>query len=270
MLNNKLTFLFVCLGLLFCKPFYSQNLHEFEYLGDPYGANELYLGLYPTFSMVSNSAAPNPSNHKLNGWSGEISLRKVNFDQGKLRWSWQQKMFVDVVLLLNEALIQDESAINRKVGTGLSCGPLGWIDLSWNLLDTNKKHQVSLGINHNDYFYASTFDPDTSTVGVISPEPQGYYLAAGPSVIVNYLFNEYLMAELSTSYSFSYVKPVDLDYAYNPDPNYPKPHWGQIDLELQSKWGFFTGFNYNWIINRGDIPAKGKRFDLLVGFRFMW
>jgi len=75
--------------------------------------------------------------------------------------------------------------------------------------------------------------------------------------------------ELSNSYSISYWKAIDVPNAKNPDPNYPLPHWGQIDFEIQSKWGVFSGFNYNWIINRGINPNAGTRFDFIFGFRFM-
>lgn len=77
------------------------------------------------------------------------------------------------------------------------------------------------------------------------------------------------MLEFSGSYSISYWKALDVEYATNPDPDYPLLHWGQIDLELQSKWGVFTGINYNWIINRRNIPSAGKQLDLILGFQFM-
>lgn len=265
---KKIT-LFICLG--WCIHLNAQTLDKFEYLGEIYGNNEQYFGLYPTLSFVNNKVAPNPQNHKLKGWTGELSYRKVDFAKYKWRISWQQKMFVDVILILNKALQKgDPNAIDRKENTSLTTGIIGWVDGVINMNEPTGNFLWAIGANHNDYFYGSTY-ADTSRNGYTwaTFDPQGYYLALGPTVTVNYLPSRFLMIEGSCSYSFSYKKVVDISYATNPNPSYPMPHWGQIDLELHSKWGFFTGCNYNWIINRGNIPNKGKRLDVLVGFRFM-
>jgi hypothetical protein len=265
---NRLLLLLI---FLFCLKLQSQTLDKFEYLGDLYANDEYYVGLYPTYTFISNKAAPNPQNHDLKGWTGELNIRKVNFSKGKLRWSMQQKMFPDVLLILNKSLQKgDPNAIYRKENTSITNGIIGWLDFTINLNKPDGKLLFAVGVNHNDYFYGATYSDTTRNSSTWATyDPQGYFLAAGPSLIINFLPVNFLMMELSTSYSLSYKKVVDVSYATNPNPNYPLPHWGQIDIELQTKWGFFTGFNYNWIINRGNIPSSGKRFDMLLGFRFM-
>lgn len=265
----KVIFIIICYFLIYNTS--AQTLGKFKYLGEIYGENELYIGLNPTFSLVRNNAAPFPERHSQAGFSGDISMRKVNFEKGSLSWNWQNKMFADVILLLDKALTKiDPSILNRSEQTGLTCGPIGWLDWTIALNHPNGKIQWALGINHHDYFYASTYTVDTiSGSSWASLDPQGYFFATGPTLKVNFLFSPFLMAELSSSYSFSYWKALDLAYAHQPDSNYPLPHFGQIDFELQSKWGLFTGFNYNWMINRGHIPSTGKRLDIIFGFRFM-
>lgn len=262
---------FLLFFTFYCSDFSAQSLKDFKYLGDVYN-DELYLGLYPTYTNSWNKVAPNAEKHKLSGFSGEFSMRKIRFDQGKSRWSWQHKLFIDIWLILNQALQKgNDQAIYRNEETAFSNGIIGWIDYTVNINKPDNRFLMSLGINHNDYFYATTYAVDTLTSGEswASFNPQGYYLAAGPSIILNYLPLDFLMIELSTSYSFSYVKAVDLSYATYKTEFNEMPHWGQVDLELQTAWGFFSGFNYNWIINRNIIPSKGKRLDLLMGFRFM-
>ncbi len=247
-----------------------QSLSEFTYLNELYGDRELYIGINPTFSFVSNKKAPYPENHSLAGFSGDVSLRKVNFSRGKLSWNWQHKMFADIFLLLGKALTETNANIlYRAEETGITCGVIGWLDFTWGCNKPDGRFQWALGINHHDYFYASTYVVDSLSGSWASFDPQGYFFAAGPTIRLNYLLNDAFMLELSSSYSFSYWKALDLTYATNPDPNYPLPHFGQVDLELQSKWGLFTGMNYNRIINRGAIPSAGKRLDLIFGFRFM-
>lgn len=267
MFLKKLTFLFFIFVIIHIS---SQTLDKFEYLGEIYGNNESYFGIYPTFTSVNNPKAPFPERHNLKGWTGELSYRKVNFEKGKYRCAWQHKMIVDVLLILDQALQKgNDKAIYRKENTALTNGLLGWFDIVWNINNPSKKILYSVGLNHNDYFYGSTYSDSETSSEWYTPEPQGYYLAVGPSCVINYLPFQFLMLELSTSYSFSYHKAVDVSYATNKDASYPLPHWGQIDLELQTKWGIFSGINYNWIINRGNLPSSGKRLDLLVGFRFM-
>lgn len=248
----------------------AQRLDKFEYLGEIYGANETYIGLNPTYTFMSNKVAPFPERHQLNAFTGDFSFRNVNFERGKMSWNWQHKMLIDVFLTIGKALTKDVSAIDRKENTALTCGVIGWVDFTWALNKPAKRYQFSIGINHHDYFYGSTYSVDTiPSQSWASLDPQGYYFAAGPVLKINYMLNNWLMLEMSNAYSFSYWKALDLTYATNPSDDYPLPGFGQLDLELQTKWGVFGGFNYNWIHNRGDIPSKGRRLDLLLGFRFM-
>lgn len=249
----------------------AQSLSEFTYLGDRYGNDELYIGLNPTYSFLSNKAAPNPDIHSISGFSGDLSLRRVNFDQGSLSWNWQHKMILDVFLLVGKAVKQlDASELNRAQNTSITCGIIGWLDFTWAINKPQNRFQLSAGINHHDYFYASTYAVDTIPgQNWASFDPQGYYFSAGPTLKANYLLSSAFMLEVSSSYSISYWRATNLTYATNPSDDYPLPHFGQVDVELQTKWGAFAGVNYNWINNRGNIPSDGKRLDLIFGFRFM-
>ncbi len=246
-----------------------QKLTDFEYLGEKYGSGELYLGLNPTYTFVRNNDAPFPNKHNISAFSVDLSFRKVNFERGSLSWNWQNKLLGDLILLIDKAFI-DPNVLFRDEQTGFSSGPIGWLDWTIALNNADGKTQWSLGINHHDYFYTSTYTVDTiAGSSWASLDPQGYFFAAGPTLKINHLLCAPLMVEVSSSYSFSYWKAVGLSYAHQPDSNYPLPHFGQVDIELQTKWGVFGGLNYNWIVNRGHIPSNGKRLDLLFGFRFM-
>ena len=256
---------------ILCLPFFQfgQNLKNFEYLGEKYGDKEMYLGLNPTFTLVRNNDAPFPERHAQAAFSADLSFRKVNFKKGSLSWNWQNKLLGDVILLIDRAFT-DPNVLFRDEQTSFSSGPIGWLDWTIALNNADGKTQFSLGMNHHDYFYSSTYTVDTiSGSSWASLDPQGYFFATGPTLKINHLVNSALMVEIVSSYSFSYWKAVGLSYAHQPNSNYPLPHFGQIDLELQTKWGFFGGLNYNWIINRGHIPSNGKRLDILLGFRFM-
>lgn len=109
----------------------AQTLEKFTYLGEIYGANELYIGVNLTYSMVRNKVVPFAENHELNGISGDFSLRKVNFQKGKVNWNWQNKMYGDLILLLNKALTKTTANdLNRKEGTSMTSGIIGWLDFT--------------------------------------------------------------------------------------------------------------------------------------------
>jgi len=104
---------------------------------------------------------------------------------------------------------------------------------------------------------------------LITIEPQGYWFGTGPSVFVDYYINQYFILHGHMAYSAGFWRAEELDD--NPeyvDDSYPNPHFGSINLIIQSKWGFMTGIDYNWLINRGENPNNTRRFDLIVGFRF--
>ena len=244
----------------------SQTLSDFKYLNYPY-ENEWYLGVALSSSNLSNTKAPRPEKHQLSAFSGEIELKISSFQKGDYRYYFQHKLIPDMLVLTKQAINVSTNVLYRDESSYLANGIFGWHSWAWNI---NKPGKASLavGLNVNDYFLGSTYYNDTTTYNWISAEPQGYYFAAGPTVVANYLLNKSFMLEAMASYSISYWRAVSLSYA-TVDNKYPKPHFGQINVEVMSAWGLFAGVDYNFIINRGNIPNNTSRLDLMLGFRFM-
>lgn len=257
-------YLIIC--LLFTQFLGAQTLADFKYLNYPY-TNEFYIGVAVSRTTISNPDAPFPSRHKLQAFSGTVELKSTSFAKGGMRYYGQHKLLPDMLVLTKQAINVDPNVIYRNESSYLANGILGWHSFTWNLHDP-KKYSVALGFNLNDYFFGSTYHTDTTPNSWVSPEPQGYYFAAGPTLQANYMLGKYFMAEMMASYSLSYWRAVSLTYATVND-KYPKPHFAQLHFELFSTWGLFAGIDYNFIINRGDIPNNTQRFDLSVGFRFM-
>ena len=246
--------------------FLGQDLQSFKCLGDPMGG-ELYLGVSAEYVMLANPDAPHPELHNLKGFSGKIDMNRFGFEKGDMQYSFEYKLLADIATILHNQINGDGSAYYRQVGSSISNGILGWHSWGWNVVSTNN-FTIAPGFNLNDYFYGKTYVSDTTSNGVVSPEPQGYYFSAGPTLFSNVYINDYLILHTKASYSFSYWRAVSLEYAVV-DDNYPKSHFGSLNLELITKWGLFVGFDYNWVINRGNLPDKTSRKDFLLGFRFV-
>lgn len=259
---------FVYAFIMFISPlvFWSQNLQSFTYLGDQMGG-ELYLGFSAEYCMLANPEAPHPDLHNIRGFSGKVDMKRIGFEKGDQQYSMEYKLLGDVALILHNQINGDGSQYYRQIGSSISNGLLGWHSWGWNVVATDR-FTLATGFNLNDYFYGKTYVSDTTSNGVVSPEPQGYYFAAGPTLFSNVYLNDFLMINAKASYSFSYWRAVSLSYAVV-DNNYPKPHFGSMNIELITKWGLFAGFDYNWVINRGNLPDKTSRKDFLLGFRFV-
>lgn len=180
---------------------------------------------------------------------------------------YEHKQLGDLIALLPK-VIKNSNAIYRTESTPLSCGLIGWWNWTMNFNEGNN-FLIAGGMNLHDYFYGS-YTRDSlkgNAFGFSTYEPQGWYWAAGPSLSSLYAPSEHFTLEATTSYSISFWRPISLsDAKVNND--YKKPHWFQFNLGLMTTWGVFMQFSYNKIINRGDIPNNGKRWDYLLGYRF--
>ena len=245
----------------------SQTLDDFEFMGEYY-ADELYLGFAVSSSHVTNNEAPYPEHHKLDGISGELTMRYMRAEKGEISWRWQHKLIGDMTIFMTEVAKGNTHLVERGENTGFSCGLLGWWNWTMNVHEP-KKYMISVGANFHDYFLGSTYQVDSlpASSDRVSLEPQGYYFAIGPTIYGQYVLNKYVVLEAGVSYSIPFWRAVSLDYAIV-DNDYPNPHFGQINIEAISKWGLYAGINYNWLINRGDLPNNVKRLDLTFGFRF--
>jgi hypothetical protein len=250
----------------------AQGLSDFKYLGDP-AFDELYIGVSGSYAHVTNTAAYHPELHDLQGWTGKIDVTKLTYEQWKVKYKFQHRLFADLWLIVDNQINGNGSYFYRQISSGITTGILGWHSWGLNLTNFNKL-SIAIGMNLNDYFYGKTYSLDTSnskvvsTQMLISPEPQGYYFTAGPSLFIDYTLNKYLLIQSLATYSVSYWKAVGLTYGIN-DPTYPKPHFVGLYTELVTPWGLFVSYDYNFVVNRGNNPDKTKRRDLNIGFRFV-
>lgn len=243
-----------------------QSLTDFKYYDYPF-ENEVYIDAALSFSNAFNPAAPNPSFHNKTGWTGAIGVRKYTFEPFQWRVYYHNKLVGDVFTIFNESVKNDPNIIYRSIESGLTTGILGWFNFTCNTVTTDK-HSLGLGFNLNDYFLSSTYSSDSTGNGWTSLEPQGYFFGVGPSVSYIYLPSKYIFLELNGSYSFPYFQAANLSYAIK-EEDYPHPHFANLSIEIQSKFGFYFSTEYNFIINRGDIPNKTRRINYIIGFRFM-
>lgn len=246
---------------------FGQNLKDFSYFYRTFH-EETYLSIFPTFTMVRNNDAPHPSAHALNGFTGKIEMRKINFDSGEKQYIYQHKLLFDMFLIVDDQINGDGSDYYRSETSGLTNGMIGWYSFGWNII-SGDRFVLNAGINLNDYFLSNSYQVDSILNSLVSFEPQGYWFAAGPSFILSYSLNQYFIIQSHVTYSVGYWRAVSLSYAgVQEDDGYPHPHFGGLSLEIQSKYGLYAGIDHNWLINRGDIPNNTRRTDLFIGFRF--
>lgn len=272
MIKSMKRILIFAIGLAFALLFSfsetnSQSLNEFRYFNREY-ADDLYLGIFPTFTFVSNGEAPNSTAHRIAGFTGKLDLRKVNFEMGERRFLYQHKLLFDMLLIIENQVTDDGSAYYRSEESGLTTGFIGWTSWAWNMFG-NERYCVAPGVNINDYFLTNSYKLKAGSDNLTTIEPQGYWFAAGPSVFFDYALHNNFLLQTHASYSFGVWRAVNLEYDDTQiDDSYPNPHFGGLNFELHTRWGFFTGLDYNFLINRGDNPNNTNRLDVLIGFRF--
>jgi hypothetical protein len=258
--------LILSIVLLFSQKHFAQTVESFSYWEEKYYGKDL-LGINPALIFLSNRAAPYPEKHKKTGFILDIQYRYLSSKQYGGRFSVYNKGIGDLIYLLG-AVIKNGSNIYAKEETTLS-NIFGWFDYTINLNKPDKKFQISAGANIGDYIYAGRYRIDS--LGIEKTiEPQGYYLAAGPSLEMRYLISKSFMLELGFSYAFTLVKFGGLDNGANPasERNYPVPHFAHLRTEIISKWGFFAGYDFNFLINNGSNPAAGRRSGITLGYKF--
>lgn len=244
----------------------SQDLSRFYYFDKPY-EDDTYLDISLTFSFLRNPVAPYPSEHHLNGKSGDLSMRSIHYGLGESRFLYKHKLLFDLFLIVENQVNGDGSAYYRQVESSVTNGIIGWFSFGWNFISTDRLC-MALGGNLNDYFLGNTYRIDTFG-HVKSYEPQGYWFAAGPSLFADYALTDFLVLHSHFSYSIGYWRAVSLDYADTEiNDAYPKPHVAGLNIQLQTRWGIYTGLDYTRLINRGYNPNKTTRVDILLGFKF--
>lgn len=241
------------------------QLSKFQYLQQDYNESVYLLGAGSHF-MLSNEAAPRPEIHRRQGFTASLAVHKVDFDHDGGPFLYQNKLVFDLFLILNNQINGDGSEFWRKEASSLSTGVLGWFSKGWNVFSEDR-FNIAVGGNLNDYFLVSSIRPDTSNSLLYSLEPQGYYFAGGPSLFADVALGKSFILHAHADYSMSYWRPATPSYL-TADESYLKPHFGSAQLSLQSRWGLFAGIDYNWVINRGNLPNDTKRVEVLFGMRF--
>lgn len=258
--------LVVILGILWVgTPGHTQSFIDFDKQKRPF-YDEPHFGFSLSYTMMSNPDAPYPEAHRQNGPTLQLYYKKYNLDKGDTRMFWQNKILGDLLFLLGKKIATDKG-VTREEGSVLSdlIGSTSW---GWNLNESNRI-STALGFNLNDYIIGATYFErfNGEPVNGSTKEPQGYYWATGPSLFVDYVISNQLVLQTFASYSFSLFKAVSVSDAAN-DKSYPKPHFVHLNVELQSSIRLYGGLDYTWLINRGDLPNKTRRLDIILGFRF--
>jgi hypothetical protein len=198
------------------------------------------------------------------GFVLDVNMRKYSFRRGGVNYQWDYKLLFDLIFLTKQ-MVDGKSRGQRTLGSTVSVAlPDASMDLEylgW------KKMNAGAGLALNDYFVGTSYyDKKTNTV--ITPEPQGWYLTAGPALSGSYLINNSLLLHGKFSYVASYSRPVSITYA-DVQSGYPKPHFAGTTLTLLTKWGLFAEAQFCQLINRGNIPNTANRSDVKLGFNFV-
>lgn len=227
-----------------------------------------HWGVALSFSSLSNPAAPNKSAHSISGLAIKLDYKKYNLERGGKRMFFQHKTIGDLLFLLSKEVRKGQGA-ERAENSTLSTGLIGWTSWGWNVLGNNKS-SIAVGFNLNDYIVGSTY-VYTNAQGVkqtpVTTEPQGYYWGGGPSFFYDHQLTDKLVLQSFLGYSLAFWRAVSLSYAQE-DKAYPKPHYLHLNAEVQTSFHLYAGFDFTAQLNRGDLPNKTKRLDLLVGYRF--
>jgi len=256
----------ICL-LFLIQSVYSQSIEDFRYLKDPID-EESFVSLGLSRASLSNPEAPRPENHSIGGIVLHLKIHKIRTQAGRASITYQNPLLGDLILLLQNVIDNPNNA-NRSESSLLGSGLTGWYKAGWNLTGDKGPIQPFLGFAHHDYFFGSTYDLDSiSGNGWATFEPQGYYFAAGPMGGLRAAVGNIGLMEVRGTYAFSYWRAVGLTYGIR-DDSYPKPHWLQLQADFLTKWGLYAGLAHHRVINRGDIPNATRRWDAILGFRFM-
>lgn len=257
----------VCFLLISNQLSIGQSLDDYSTGKDAYYGNG-HWGFSLSGSNLSNSKAPNPSSHQVSGLTMKIDFRRYHLDHGGKRLFFQNKTIGDMLFILGKEIRKGtgaERAENSTLGTGL----IGWTSWGWNVM-SKPKSAFAVGFNLNDYIVGSTYiytDGNGQPLSPVTLEPQGYYWAGGPSFFFDYQISDDLSLQSFVSYSLAFWRPVSLDYA-TVDNAYAKPHFGQLNVELHTRFHLYGGLDYVTLVNRGDLPNSTKRFDILIGYQF--
>lgn len=242
----------------------AQNFNSFQYLKDPY-EGESYWGLLGSYSTLQNSVAPNSRKHKLSAFTFDITFRKIPKSKNKPHRFVQYKMLPDMLIFMKQVL-EKGASINRSESSSITGGLAGWHRWAWDI--KRKSNQAfSIGFALNDYFLGASYRDSNNELKTY--EPQGWWLSAGPVLMHHFTLAKFCAIHSTFNYNFGFYKPVDITYAIV-NNSYPKPHFLHLHTELVHKSGIAVAVDFSKLINRGNIPNRTQRLDLLAGYKFVF
>lgn len=242
------------------------QLSKFQYLGEDYFAEELYLGVSLRNSNLAFPNAIPPENHQMTVWTGDWLLYRTNMEPGGFRYIMRNKVIGEIFYGFGENF--DE--VVRHEGSTFSNFLLGSHTFTWNTL-LRDRWALALGFNLNDLIVGSTFlvkDSLGSGISQFTPVPHGWYLGGGPSFMADFLINDFLLLEMQVDYTFHISNPVPLTYGEDA-PEHPMPHQSFFSAHLVSGWGLYTGFEAAFLNDRTNYNGDARKLEWHFGFRFM-
>lgn len=247
------------------------KIENFHYLGESYFDDELYLTLSARNVNLTNSTAPRPEVHHLNAWTGDFQLYHTNIQLGSGRYVFRNKLLGELFLIFD--FKNKNAKVYRNESTPFSNFLVGAHAWTWNFL---LKDRISMagGFNMTDFSLGATYVPSDSTTGEprfndrYTPEPNGWYLGFGPTLMTDFLLTDFLLLETQFDYTFNVVRIIPLSYGETVK-GYPLPHAGFLSLNLMSSYGVTAGIDYSFLIDRGATDMKPRKFEVLIGYRIM-
>lgn len=194
----------------------------------------------------------------------ELDFYKSSFEKGEWNRSHRVKLFGDFFAMCVQWVRGEFDWAYKQDFTTEVNTFLGWHNWGITAVSTNKLN-IAAGFHLGDYMYyyygtGKKKEPDFVF------NPAGYYMAGGPAVIVDYRLNN-LPLVLHYEGAAAYGLRV-ADVPGQVKTEYPDPFFVNNLLEIRSDFKLYAGFEYVTMINRGDVPNRGQRFEIKLGYRF--
>jgi hypothetical protein len=246
----------------------AQDIDDFHWFGDDY-EDQLFLSLGVNRIGISNNEAPNAEHHKQSGTTFKLDLKKVNFEKGRASYYYENKLLGDMVLYASD-FFSGKETVYQKEESGLTSGFLGWVQALWNITEPDR-YQIAVGASFKDFFLSSAYPEDPSRPysnpgNIIIQEPNGGYYAIGPALAFRITLSKLFMAEYTGDLAIPFGK-ISTDNLRKVEGGYKHPYFMSHTVEVNSSKGFFVGYSYTSIMNRGNLPNNTKRTELFLGFR---
>lgn len=197
----------------------------------------------------------------------DLELWKSNYEMGGLNSSHRNPFLMESFWPLAIDIFRKGSE-SRTIYTGsslsLSSFILGWNNLCFTVM-TKPNFNLAVGASLSDYFY--TFEPyqfsSNKYLDII--EPGGWYLAAGPAVMVDALLpNSAWILHGEANYDLGYR--VRGTPGQNVIEGYPSPHFFKTTVEIRSPWHFVAGVHYIRTFDRGPNNNAGQRYEFYTSY----